>query len=82
MRILLIDPPFKRLTGLVNNYFPIGLGYLAAVARNKGHEVSIYEVDAARKPTSLDFAGEYKRYDNYLRIVNDRSNSIWQEIED
>ena len=82
MRILLIDPPFKRLTGLVNNYFPIGLGYLAAVAEQMGHEVSIYEVDAARKPTSLDFVGEYKRYDNYLRIVNDRNHPIWQEIKE
>ena len=82
MKILLIDPPFKRLTGLVNNYFPIGLGYLAAVARKMGHEVSIYEVDAVRKPTSLDFAGEYKRYDDYLKIVNDRDHPIWQEIKD
>jgi len=50
MKILLIDPPFKCLTGLVNNYFPIVVGYLAAVARNIGDEVSIYEVDSARKP--------------------------------
>jgi len=35
MRILLIDPPFKRLAGLVNNYFPIGLGYPAAVQSNE-----------------------------------------------
>ncbi|MBT9164997.1 MAG: 2-hydroxyethylphosphonate methyltransferase [candidate division WS2 bacterium] len=82
MKILLIDPPFKRLTGLVNNYFPLGLSYLAAVAENMGHVVAIYEVDAAKKPTSLNFVGEYKRYDKYLRIVNDKNHPIWQEIKD
>lgn len=80
MRILLIDPPFKRFTGLVNNYYPIGLAYIAAVAKTMGHEVKIYETDTAKKPTSLDFVGEYQRYDWYLQGVNDRNHPVWQEI--
>jgi radical SAM superfamily enzyme YgiQ (UPF0313 family) len=81
MKILLIDPPFKRFTGLINNYYPIGLAYLAAVLRQNGYEVHIYEVDAAEKPTDLDFTHEYERYDLYLRGVNDSGNPIWQEIQ-
>jgi anaerobic magnesium-protoporphyrin IX monomethyl ester cyclase len=81
MNILLIDPPFKRFTGLINNYYPIGLTYLAAVLRQNGYEVSIYEVDAADKPTDLDFTHEYDRYDLYLQGVNDSGHPIWQEIQ-
>jgi radical SAM superfamily enzyme YgiQ (UPF0313 family) len=80
MKILLIDPPFKRFTGLVNNYYPIGLGYIASVTKEIGHTVKIYEADAAKRPTSLDFVGEYQRYDSYLQGVNDRENPIWHEI--
>jgi hypothetical protein len=87
MKILLIDPPFKRLTGLVNNYFPIGPGYLAAVARNMGHEVSIYEVDAAKKPTSLDFAGDaqYSSFrnkgDGIGKMLSSRLDSIKKALK-
>ena len=80
MKILLIDPPFKRFTGLINNYYPIGLSYIAAVLRRNGYEVNIYEVDAAEKPTDLDFTREYERYDLYLQGVNDSGHPIWQEI--
>ena len=80
MRILLIAPPFKRFTGLVSNYFPLGLAYLATVVKRDVHEVRIFEADAAVKPTSLDFTDEYRRYDWYLRGVNDLNHPVWTEI--
>ena len=80
MRILLIAPPFKRFTGLVSNYLPLGLAYLAAVVKRDDHEVKIFEADAAVKPTSLDFTDEYRRYDLYLRGVNDLGHPVQAEI--
>lgn len=40
MRIALIGPKWNQL---VNNYPPLGLAYLAAVARQEGHEVRVYD---------------------------------------
>ena len=77
----MISPPFKRFTGLVSNYYPIGLGYLAAIVKQDGHQVKIYEADAAVKPTSLDFTDEYRRYDLYLKGVNDLDHPVWAEIQ-
>ncbi len=55
MRILLIDPPFKTFTGFVNSYYPIGLGYLAAVLKEANHQVTIFDVDALEKGNDIDF---------------------------
>lgn len=80
MRILLIDPPFKRFTGFVNFYFPVGLAYLAAVLRNAGHEVSVFDVDAVKKGTDIDFSDEYRRLELYRQGLNDDTHIAWQEV--
>lgn len=46
MKVLLVNPPSANLYGaLGNRYPPLGLAYLAAVTRERGHEVSIVDVD-------------------------------------
>ena len=82
MRILLIDPPFKRFTGIVNFYFPIGLAYLAAVLKNAGYEVSIFDVDAIQKGTGLDFSDEYRKLELFRQGLNDDTHPIWQDIKE
>ncbi len=49
MKILLIRPPYTRLkqTGQAP-YFPLGLGYIAAVLNKNGFEVNIYHVENPR----------------------------------
>jgi len=71
VKVLLIDPPFKKFTGFVSFYYPIGLAYLAAVLRNESHEVSVFEVDAIRKSSDLDFSDEYRRRELYRQGLND-----------
>jgi radical SAM superfamily enzyme YgiQ (UPF0313 family) len=80
-RILLIDPPFKIFTGFVNFYFPMGLGTLAAVLRQAGCEVKIFEVDALKKGSDIDFSEEYKRLELYRQSLNDDNHWVWQEIK-
>jgi hypothetical protein len=65
MKILLIDPPFKRLTGLVNNYFPIGPGYLAAVARNMWPFSGYNEI---QKPKRKNVLIDYERLSTLLGL--------------
>jgi radical SAM superfamily enzyme YgiQ (UPF0313 family) len=80
MNILLISPPFKKFTGLINNYFPVGLASLAAVVKRAGYAVKIYEADAVAKTTGLDFAHEYQQYGNYLQAVNAPEHPAWDEV--
>ncbi|HPB69304.1 MAG TPA: cobalamin B12-binding domain-containing protein, partial [Candidatus Omnitrophota bacterium] len=46
MKILLINPPIREWAR--PNVLPLGLGYLAAVARNAGHEVDVMDINAFR----------------------------------
>ena len=79
MRILLADPPFYRLIGYYNRYFPLGLAYIAAVLRREGHEVLIYDADCNVNPSKMDFIGLEESYPHYLRSVKDKNHPVWQE---
>lgn len=46
MKILLINPPIREWSR--PNVFPSGLGYIAAVLRNQGHEVDVMDINALR----------------------------------
>jgi radical SAM superfamily enzyme YgiQ (UPF0313 family) len=53
MKILLVKPPFARLLGSrVYQVSPLGLMYVAAMLRDRGHEVRIYHDDVSN-PTPL-----------------------------
>lgn len=81
MKILLIDPPFKRFTRFVNYYFPMGLGYLAAALKKEGFkEVLIYEVDGAKKSHDIDFSDEYRRLNGYVKGLQDDDHEVWKEV--
>lgn len=82
MKIIFIDPPFKRFTGLVNPYYPIGLTYLSAICKKNGHDAVVYEVDAVekRKTMDMDFAHEHQKLELYKKAVNEKNNPIWGEI--
>lgn len=81
MNILLIDPPFKRFTGYLNMYYPIGLSYLASSLDNTKYNISIYDVDGAKKGAILDFSDEYRRLEFYREGINDSDHAVWNEIK-
>ncbi|NQU17440.1 MAG: B12-binding domain-containing radical SAM protein [Candidatus Saganbacteria bacterium] len=80
MRILLIDPPYKRFTGYVNYFFPIGLATIAAVLSKAGHEVRVFDVDALDKGSDLNFSNEYKRLPLYVEGINNNAHPVWGDI--
>lgn len=47
MKVLLIKTPYLDVYGSMrlgaNNYFPLGLGYIASVLRNEGHKVILFD---------------------------------------
>jgi len=46
MRILLINPPIREWSE--PNCFPLGLGYIAAVLEQEGHEIEVMDINAMR----------------------------------
>ncbi|NOZ02704.1 MAG: radical SAM protein [Deltaproteobacteria bacterium] len=50
MKAVLINAPYKELYGPdrpgIGNYFPLGLGFIAAVLRRAGHEVALIDPEA------------------------------------
>lgn len=46
MKILLINPPIREWAK--PNVFPLGLGYIASVLREAGHEVEVLDINAFR----------------------------------
>lgn len=82
MKILLIDPPIRRFTGVASFYFSTSLAYLAAPLTQTNHEVSIYDVDRGGEvPNNLDFNNSYNQMQLYVDAINDSGNPVWQEIK-
>lgn len=81
MKILLIDPPFYRFIGYYNRYFPLGLACLAAVLRQEGHEVLIYDADCNVNPSKIDFISLEDSYPRYLESAKDKNHPLWREAK-
>lgn len=83
MKILLIDPPFYRFIRYYNRFFPLGLAYLAAVLRDNGHEVLIYDADANKeKAHDMDFSALEEKYPQYIENVSKLAHPIWGELRE
>lgn len=85
MRVLLINPPLQRLSEVKNAYFPIGLGYLAAVLRDRAF-VKIYNADKGAEeknfyPITTNFE-RIKRHQNYIDALKNDKHLVWREIKD
>ena len=78
MRVLLIDPPFHTLMGYYRFYFPLGLTYLAAVLKEAGHEVLIYDADQNDKGVSLSMREAAESHHLYLEALENDLHPSWQ----
>ncbi len=81
MKALLIAPPFYRLLGLYNRYFPYGLLCIATAVRDAGHDVRLLDADFNEAPDSADFYGMADRYPRYLEALQRMDHPAWAEIE-
>lgn len=82
MQILLIDPPFYRLCGFFNRYYPFGLISLATYLRQKGlSRVQVYDADFNEQPHLIDYAYLPQSYPAYLASFDDNGHPVWQEVK-
>ncbi len=83
MKILLIDPPIRRFTGVASFYFPTSLAFLAAPLTKTDHEVVIYDVDRGGEVSkSLNFNNSYNQMQRYVDAINDSGLDVWQEVKE
>jgi radical SAM superfamily enzyme YgiQ (UPF0313 family) len=81
-KVLLIEPPFQRFSGFKCDWFPLGLGYIAAVLKNNGFDVAIYNVDFHTSPQYLKYAKLLEKSDNYSDALNNPLHAVWAEVRD
>jgi len=81
-RILLINPPFYRLMGSHFNGLALGICYIAAVLRNHGYDVRVYNADYAGDANYVDQRQIFESYDEYKKILNDADHPLWKEAKE
>lgn len=88
LKILLIYPPFHRLYGLNDIFFPIGLGYLASKLDVHGFHVRIYNMEIPSEKLPLEWSDRNLNqklligYKSYLNALDDITHPAWQEFRE
>ena len=82
MNVLLIDPPFYRLIGFYNRYFPQGLVSVGTALRQAGHEVTVYDADYNEKPSVIGNASLTRHYQPYMDALCRPDHPIWREVRE
>ncbi len=80
MKVLLIDPPFYRLIGFYNRYFPLGLVSVGTSLRDAGHEVIVYDADCNENPSIIGNACLTQYYGRYLDSFHQPDNPVWNQM--
>lgn len=76
----MIDPPFYRLIGFYNRYFPLGFVSVGTVLRKAGHEVVVYGGDYNEDASATDYARLPEYYPRYLDSFRDSDHPVWLEV--
>lgn len=86
MKVLLINPPFHRLKDFGHTYYPIGLGYLCAVANKLGVEAKIYNAESPDINEKLNHSENYKEkirsHKKYIDALYNTRHYVWKEINE
>ena len=82
VKILLINPPFYRLMGSHFNGVNLGLGYIASVLKDNGHEVRIYNADYFNSKDYLNQREIFQQYTDYKLTLDNLGHPVWVEIEE
>ncbi|MFA6250155.1 MAG: radical SAM protein [Candidatus Shapirobacteria bacterium] len=81
MKILLVSPPFYKILGMYNRYFPFGITILGTILEEKGYKVKVYDADYYSDPETIDYAKMANSYAKYLEVVNNDRHRVWKEVK-
>ena len=79
-RVLLILPPWYRFLGEGFNEIPLGLCYLSASLRRRGHETAVLNCDlAARGPAGPEKI--FTKYKDYRSEFSRFEDPVWNQVK-
>lgn len=81
-KILLIVPPFYRIIGFYNRYFPVGIATIGTFLKNAGQDVVVYDADCNYDPQYMDYSLLPQFYQGYLDSFKNERHPIWREVKD
>jgi len=79
LKILLISPPFYRILGFYNRYYPLAIVSIGTVLRKLGHEVLVYDADFTADVRDINFDELSLRYPDYLQSLKNYEHPVWRE---
>lgn len=79
--ILLVYPPVNRLCDVAGNYFPLGLGYIAASTIKNGFTTKIYnaELETRDLPPSTN-KRRIANHHLFVEALSDENHRVWTEF--
>jgi anaerobic magnesium-protoporphyrin IX monomethyl ester cyclase len=80
MNVLLVDPPFSTFMGFHRFYYPLGLGYIAAVLNMNGHSTKIYDAEQSPKSRSFTWLEASRNYHLYLDALKNDQCPEWNDF--
>lgn len=82
MKILLVDPPFYRIIGFYNRYFPVGITTIGTFLGRANYDVVVYDADCNYDPQYMDYSLLPQFYQGYLDSFKNERHPIWREVKD
>jgi len=81
-KVLLINLPFARLTGLEQDYIPLALWHLSTLLKSQGFEPYIKNLNIANDLHYVDYLERSKQYSNLMSLYNIQKAGIYEELSD
>ena len=80
MRVLLVDPPYERLAKFKYEWFPLGLSYIAACLRTRGHDVTVYGAEHGTDTDYESIVAYSENFGGYKKAIESAEYPIWDEV--
>ncbi len=80
VKVMLIDPPFYKILGFYNRYFPFAIASIGTFLRRQGLNVLVYDADRLVEMKKTNHTRLSDAYEDYLRCLNDPNDPVWQEV--
>jgi radical SAM superfamily enzyme YgiQ (UPF0313 family) len=80
VRVLLVNPPFFRFSGLEQDYVPLGLQAVGSQLAEDGHEVAVKNLEVGSGLGYQGYEARASGFDRYLAALTDPEHAVWQEL--
>lgn len=81
MRVMLIQPPYMRLAGFLNNFYPLGLGYLGSSLLESGQKVRLCNLELSCLPFPFE-SERFSSHAEYLEGCGDYDHPAWRDLRE